>query len=80
MLSVAGLIDGLGGGVVVARKMRVTPSAVSHWRTAGKVPSDRHLAMWRLAVEDGLDWTPPGMTGLALVSCSESAEFQAVAA
>ena len=59
-MKVRDLIRGLGGGAAVARARGVSTAAVSHWVVADEVPPAHHVALWRMALEAGLAWTPPG--------------------
>ena len=40
--------------------------AVSLWRRQDRVPPAREVAVWRMARDAGLAWTPPGAEGLTL--------------
>ena len=66
MMDVGTLIDRLGGTSSVAAVLKVTPSAVSLWRRQDRVPPAREVAVWRMARDAGLAWTPPGAEGLTL--------------
>lgn len=55
----AELIRALGGPSRIAGRFGVTTSAVSQWSQRG-IPREHHLGMWRLALEAGLLWEPPG--------------------
>lgn len=72
-MEIRDLIDGLGGGAQLAKRMGVLPSAISNWIAAGEIPAARHLQMWRLAVEAGIEWTPPGAEGLRLIAQPDEA-------
>jgi transcriptional regulator with XRE-family HTH domain len=58
------LMRGLGGQAEVARRLGVTRAAVSHWVAADALPRDRHVQVWQMALDAGLDWTPPGAEAL----------------
>lgn len=58
------LFDRLGGQSAVARERGVSRGAVSHWVQADVLPSDHHIAIWRMALAAGLDWEPPGAAEL----------------
>lgn len=66
-MNVSDLIAKLGGPAKVGRDRRVSTAAVSNWSAANKVPAEHQLALWRMATEAGIDWTPPGAEGLRLV-------------
>lgn len=56
---VVDLIRKLGGPGRIAAALGCSASAVSQWRKAG-VPREHHLVVWRMALEAGLPWEPPG--------------------
>lgn len=58
-MNTADLIRALGGPTAIARRIGCTTSAVAQWGRAG-IPRDRHLAVWQMALEAGVDWEPPG--------------------
>jgi transcriptional regulator with XRE-family HTH domain len=58
------LMGGLGGQAAVARRLGVTRAAVSQWVAADDVPEARRIDLWGLALDAGLDWTPPGAEAL----------------
>lgn len=51
------LIKALGGTGAVARRFQVSDAAVSLWRQRG-IPRSRHLQVFKVCQEEGLDWTP----------------------
>jgi hypothetical protein len=59
-LSVKDLVVGLGGNRVVAGRIGVRSQAVSNWIAANVVPAEHHVTVWRMALEAGLAWEPPG--------------------
>lgn len=61
------LISALGGNLKVAAECNVGPSAVSNWLARGAISAEHRLTVWRMAAKAGLDWSPPGCEGLALV-------------
>jgi hypothetical protein len=74
-LAVRELIRSLGGNRRVAEARGVTDKAVSQWATADDVPAAHRIAMWRMALERGLPWEPPGAEGLrALLAQPAQAE------
>lgn len=73
MLSLNALITGLGGATKVAQECGVLPSAVSNWVSRGAIAAEHRVTVWRLAAAAGLDWTPPGAEGLALVAKERAA-------
>jgi hypothetical protein len=67
-MKVSQLIIALGGPAKVSRELGLTTAAVSNWSAAERVPPMHELPLWRMATAAGLDWTPPGAEGLALVA------------
>jgi hypothetical protein len=67
MVSTRDLIQRLGGPGSVARAVGVSAAAVSNWIARDAIPADRHLTLWRLAVQRGVEWTPPAASGFRLV-------------
>jgi hypothetical protein len=59
-MEVAELIRGLGGQRAVAALLGLGKSAVGMWVTRGAIPREYHLILWRMALEAGLPWEPPG--------------------
>jgi hypothetical protein len=57
------LIKALGRRAVAAR-CGVGENAVSNWVARGEVPAEHRISLWHLALEAGLDWTPPGAEAL----------------
>jgi len=72
-MEIRDLIKRLGGPAEVAVRLGIAGKTVSMWGSRGEIPGDYRLAMWRMATEAGLDWTPPGADGLALVPKAEVA-------
>jgi hypothetical protein len=68
-MEVSALIAKLGGPAALGRKLGITTQAVSNWHVTGRVPPNHEVRVWKLATEAGLQWTPPGAEGLALVRC-----------
>lgn len=60
---------GLGGAAKVARQLGVTTQAASQWMTADAVPPAHYLPLWRMALEAGLPWEPPGAAELRPLLC-----------
>lgn len=58
------LIRALGGAVAVGRALGLKPNAVSMWISRGDVSAEHRIAVWRMAVEKGVDWEPPGAAEL----------------
>lgn len=61
------LISRLGGPTALGRKIAAAPKAVSMWSKRNAIPREYHLAIWRLAISEKIDWTPPGGDGLTLI-------------
>lgn len=59
-MDVAHLIQGLGGQKVLAEALGLGKSAVGMWVTRGAVPREYHLTLWRMALDAGIAWEPPG--------------------
>jgi hypothetical protein len=72
-MEVPDLISALGGPAKVGRALGITTQAVSNWSATNRVPAEREVALWRMATEAGLEWTPPGAEGLALVAKGRAA-------
>jgi hypothetical protein len=66
-MDVRTLIERLGGPSVVAERLGETAKTISMWGTRNSVPYAHHIALWRLAIDAKLDWTPPDADGLKLV-------------
>jgi hypothetical protein len=58
-MHVAELISRLGAQRV-AERLGLRKSAVPMWVARGAIPREHHLAIWTMAIEAGVDWTPPG--------------------
>lgn len=65
--SIRDLIEQLGGPSIVASRCRIGASAVSNWSARKAISGEHLLTVWAMAVEAGIDWAPPGTTGLMLV-------------
>lgn len=52
------------GRKAVAERCGVRQNAVSNWLARGELPAEHRLAVWQMALDAGLDWTPPGAEGL----------------
>lgn len=59
-VTLAELIEHLGGVQTVAEAFNVTPSAVYSWRSADYVPAVHQLRMLQLAVIHKSAWRPRG--------------------
>lgn len=64
VMTLRDLMSRLGGQADVARRLNVTRAAVSHWVAANALPAERREAVWQMALDAGIDWTPPGAEGL----------------
>jgi hypothetical protein len=73
-MQVRDLVRALGGGKRVAQTRSVSPQAVSHWCSANDVPAEHYLPLWRMALEAGLPWEPPGAAELRPLLSAKSAE------
>lgn len=58
------LFAGLGGQRAVATRLGVGVTAVSNWAVRGRLPAEHRLTVWQMALDAGLDWTPPGAEAL----------------
>ncbi|MFN6998892.1 MAG: carph-isopro domain-containing protein [Elioraea tepidiphila] len=58
------LVAALGGQRIVAERLGVGVTAISNWVVRDRVPAQHRLALWQLALDAGLDWTPPGAEAL----------------
>lgn len=63
----------LGGQSRVAERLGVLPTAVSNWAVANRLPPAHHIPLWRMALEAGLPWEPPGAAGLRPLLCQAPA-------
>jgi hypothetical protein len=52
------------GRRAVAAACQVKPNAVTNWIARGDVPAEHRMTVWQLALDAGLDWTPPGAEAL----------------
>jgi hypothetical protein len=66
------LIKALGGPTAVAAALGLRLSTVGNWKMRDAIPREHHLAVWRLAIEKGIAWTPPGGDGLTLIPAANS--------
>lgn len=66
------LIKALGGSTAVGARLGVTSQAVSNALRRNALPADWHLPLWQMALDAGLDWTPPGAEGLRDRLCPRS--------
>jgi hypothetical protein len=64
------LILRLGGPTALGSKINAAPKAISMWSKRNAIPRKYHLAVWRLAISEGIDWAPPGAGGLTLIPAS----------
>jgi hypothetical protein len=76
---VRSLVRRLGGPAEVARRLGLTPQAVTNWCACNRIPKARHIDVWRLAHAAGLPWRPPGADGLALAPADLPAAQDAAA-
>lgn len=63
-MSLAELLRHLGGHAVVAERLGLRRAAVSMWVQRGEIPAEHRNEVWQMALDAGLDWTPPGAEGL----------------
>ena len=63
-MNAADVINTLGGAADLARLLGHRPGAVRMWAQRNAIPAEHHLALWRLALERGLSWEPPGAAAL----------------
>lgn len=63
-MDVRTLCERLGGQKAVAERLGLRPQAVNNWCARDSVPADHHVSLWQMALDAGLDWTPPGAEGL----------------
>lgn len=59
-MTVSEMIAALGGATRLAERLGLKRSAVAMWVVRGAVPGERELAVWRLCLEAGIAWEPPG--------------------
>lgn len=53
-------ISAAGGIPAVARALGAKPSRVSMWAVRDSVPADYLLPLWKLCLQQGVAWEPPG--------------------
>lgn len=53
-------ISALGGPSAVGSALDERPKAVGMWGSRGRVPQDQLLPFWRLCLDAGIAWEPPG--------------------
>jgi hypothetical protein len=58
------LFTALGGQRTVADRLGVGVTAVSNWSVKDRLPAEHRLTVWQMALDAGLDWTPPGAEAL----------------
>jgi hypothetical protein len=63
-MQVRDLIRALGGPVSVGARLGVTSQAVSNAVRRQRLPAEWHFPLWQMALDAGVDWTPPGAEGL----------------
>lgn len=63
------LIRAMGGPAKLAAALGVPANTVAYWSHRNKIPADRWLEVWRMAIDAGLDWQPPGADGLREALC-----------
>jgi hypothetical protein len=66
-MTIKKLIKALGGPKTVSEQIGLGMTAVSNWSANDAIPAAHRLTVWRLAIDRGIDWTPPDAAGLALV-------------
>jgi hypothetical protein len=64
---VRNLVRALGRLKGVAHTCGVSLQAVSNWTATGRIPTQHHATLWRLAQSRGVPWTPPGFEGVRLL-------------
>lgn len=63
-MDAAQLIKDLGGPAKLAAALGAPANTIAYWGHRNKIPADRWLEVWRLALAAGLDWEPPGAAEL----------------
>lgn len=58
----------LGSAAAVAELLGAKRSAVSMWIVRDSIPTDYHIALWRLAQDRGLSWRPPGADSVEIIN------------
>ena len=56
-MSIAEIIERLGGYMAVARFLRIQTGSVRMWKQNGNIPSKHHEQLMALAVKEGLAMT-----------------------
>lgn len=63
-MTLADLFRQLGGHAAVAERLGLRRTAVTMWVRRGEIAAEHRNAVWQMALDAGLDWTPPGAEGL----------------
>jgi hypothetical protein len=72
LTSVEQVIEALGGTFKAAEAAKVGPSAVSNWKTRGRIPSDRFFVITDALRREGKA-VSPGLFGFAAADGGEAA-------
>lgn len=73
-MKIEDLIRGLGGSGAVAKATGQRSNTVSNWVARGAIPAEHYLPLWRMALEAGLPWEPPGAADLRPLLANKPAE------
>lgn len=63
-MSLTELLRALGGHAAVAERLGLRRTAVTMWVQRGEIAAEHRNAVWQMALDAGLDWTPPGAEAL----------------
>lgn len=63
------IIRALGGPSKLAARLSLPGNTVAYWGHRNRIPAERWLEIWRMAIAAGLDWQPPGAEGLREALC-----------
>lgn len=69
MLTDTEVISALGGPKSLSEALRLGRSAATNWGKRG-IPAEHRIAVWQMALDAGLDWTPPGADSLRAKLCA----------
>lgn len=63
-MTLAELLSELGGHAVVAERLGLRRTAVTMWVRRGEIAAEHRNRVWMMALDAGIDWTPPGAEDL----------------
>lgn len=63
-MTIGDLFKALGGQRAVGDRLGVGVTAVSNMVVRNAIPAQHRLTVWQMALDAGVDWTPPGAEAL----------------